>query len=473
MDNLVKIFEKIVYHGNEVLWEYCLIYLLIAIGLYFTWRLGFVQIADFKHIVETMFGSRNHLKGEISSFQSFCTGLGARVGSGNIAGVAVAIHLGGPGAIFWMWVVAFLGMSTAFAEGTLAQLYKEKNDDGTYIGGPAYYIKKGLKLPFLASFFAFLLIVTGLIFNAVQANTLVSAVHKAFLMDKNTLAIGLCLMTALVITGGIVRVSKASEILVPFMSFFYLALGLLIILLNIGKIPETFSMIISQAFGYKSAGAGFLGYGFIVAAENGIKRGLFSNEAGMGSAANAAATASPLPRHPISQGYIQMFSVFMDTIIICTITALIILLSGVYTTHSSLNGINLTQAALAEQIGPWGPIFLALFLFFFAFTSIAANYSYAESNILYLSRRKVFISVFRILVVLTVFWGSLSKMSFVWLLADVAMGLMTLLNLSALFFLSKNVFSAFNDYNEKRKQGSSLEYSSTKFEAWNDNSQTP
>ena len=258
-----------------------------------------------------MLNSRKGPSGEISSFQSFCTGLGARVGSGNIAGVAVAIHLGGPGAVFWMWVMAFLGMATGFIEGTIAQLYKEKSAEGGFIGGPAYYISKGLKSPLVGSFFAFLLLITfGFAFNAVQANTLVSAMHEAFHFNKVLLALLLCLATTYVIVGGILRVSKISEVLVPMMAIFYLLLALVLILLNLPKVPELLSSIFQGAFGLKSLGSGGLGYTLMIAAENGVKRGLFSNEAGMGSAANAAATASPLPRHPVSQGYIQMFSVF-------------------------------------------------------------------------------------------------------------------------------------------------------------------
>lgn len=467
LDSLSDKFLFLIEQANHFVWSYFLIYLLVAAGCYFSVKLKLIQLLDFKHIIKIMLDSRKGPSGEISSFQSFCTGLGARVGSGNVAGVAVAIHLGGPGAVFWMWVMAFLGMATGFMEGTLAQLYKEKSDEGNFIGGPAFYLAKGLGSPLIGSFFAFLLILTfGFAFNAVQANTLVSAVHGAFQIDKTTLALFLCLATAYVIMGGIVRVSQMSEVLVPFMALFYLLLAFVIILLNLEKIPGLLDSIFGAAFGLKSFGSGAAVYSVMIAAENGIKRGLFSNEAGMGSTANAAATASPLPRHPVSQGYIQMFSVFVDTIIVCTITAFIILLSGVTETSHSSHGIILAQDSLAHLMGVSGPIILAVLLIFFAFTSIAANYSYAETNLLYLSSNKLLVYIFRILLVLVVFLSSLSKVSLVWSLADSAMAIMATINLVALLLLSKQVLEVVKDYREKRKGGRSLEFKSEKFEAW-------
>ena len=376
--------------------------------------------------------------------------------------------MGGPGAIFWMWVIALLGMATAFIEGTLAQLYKEKSPNGTFIGGPAYYIEKGLKSRVGGICFAVSLIIAfGLVFNAVQSNTMAAAVHGAFGVDKVFLGIMMSIATAVIIMGGIVRISRFSELAVPFMALIYILLAILVITLNYDEVPTVFSMIFRCAFGLQTVGSGLLGYTLTSALENGIKRGLFSNEAGMGSAANAAATASPLPNHPASQGYIQMFGVFTDTIIICTISALIILLSGSFVPGNDVSGIALAQVSLANEIGSSGHGIIAILLLFFAFTSIVANYSYAESNINYITKNKHVMNVFRVSVVCMVMFGSISQINLVWNMADTAMGAMAIINLIAILLLSKVALSVAKDYNFKVKNNQETVFKSEKFEAWN------
>ena len=467
MRTIESFLNVIINFSNNIIWGYILIYLLIGVGIYFSVRLRLIQFRHFSHTFKLLFTSRKVPKGQLSSFQAFCTSLGSRVGSGNIAGVAVAIYLGGPGAVFWMWVIALLGMATSFIEATLAQLYKTKNANGTYVGGPAYYIEKGLKSRFWGIVFACSLILAfGLVFNAVQANTMVAAVNGAFGIDKGLLAVIIGIATAVVIMGGIVRISRFSEVAVPFMAFMYILLAIIVVALNYDQVPSVFKMIFLNAFGLEVAGSGLLGYTIGSALENGVKRGLFSNEAGMGSAANAAATASPLPKHPAAQGYIQMFGVFVDTIIICTITALIVLLSGVFTPGNDVTGIALAQVSLANEIGGSGNAVLAILLIFFAFTSIVANYSYAESNILYISRNKYILHVFRVFVVAMVMFGSVSQVALVWNMADTSMGIMAIINLVAILLLSKIAIDTAKDYNRQLKLGQEIQFKSDKYEAW-------
>lgn len=452
---------------NHYIWGYLLIYLLIGIGIYYTIRLRLIQVFHFGHILNLIVKSRNTPHKQISSFQALCTSLGARVGAGNIAGVGVAIYLGGPGAIFWMWITAIVGMATAYAEGVLAQLYKEKGPSGTYIGGPAYYIRKGLNSKFWAICFSVSLIITfGLIFNAVQANTMEVAVTTAFDVDKYLLAGIFGFFTAVVILGGIVRISKFSEYAVPLMAIAYIVMTFIVIGMNISAVPAVFGLIFKSAFGIEQAGAGLLGYGIMAAIENGVKRGLFSNEAGLGSAANAAATAAPLPQHPASQGYIQMFGVCFDTIFVCTCTAMIILLAGLYEPNNGLTGAALTQQSLAHEIGHFGLGFLAVMLVFFCFTTIVACYSYAESNVLYLTRNKTILNIFRVLAVGMVMFGAISQVEFVWSLADLSMAVMAVINLVAILLLSKVALRVTKDYQYKLKNKLPTKFQSDEFEAW-------
>ncbi|WP_105254805.1 alanine/glycine:cation symporter family protein [Pseudoalteromonas sp. T1lg75] len=440
---------------SGLIWGHVLIYLLIAAGLFFTLRLGFIQFRDFGHSFKVMFASREGAKGGISSFQAFCTSLAARVGTGNMAGVAVALYLGGPGAIFWMWLIALIGMATSFAESTLAQAYKIQDEEGNFRGGPAYYMELGLGKRWMGVLFSLCLILAfGLVFNAVQANSIAAAFNVAFDIPKYAVGIVLVIGSGFIIFGGLKTIARFAEIVVPFMAIAYLLLAIYICAINSEQLPGVFMLIIDHAFGIEQAGAGAIGYGVMQAMIQGIKRGLFSNEAGMGSAANAAATATPNPPHPASQGYVQMLGVFIDTIVICSATAALILLSGQLEPNSGLTGIALTQEALVTHVGEWGSTFIAIAILFFAFTSIVANYSYAETNLLFLEHNhQKGMLIFRLLVLAMVMFGSLGEIKLVWTLADISMGLMAIVNVIALFMLSGVVIWLAKDYRRQLKAG--------------------
>ncbi len=440
---------------NDLLWGSILVYLLVGVGIYFTVRLGFIQFRHFGHMFSVLRNSRKSDQSGISSFQALCTSLAARVGTGNMAGVAVALTLGGPGAIFWMWMTAMLGMATSFAESTLAQLYKTRDRDGNYRGGPAYYMEKGLGMRWMGVLFSiFLIIAFGLVFNAVQANSISSAMHTAFGFDPLYVGIAIVLISSFVIFGGIRKIARTAELIVPIMALAYILIAMVVVILNIEKLPSVLSLVFRSAFGLEQAAAGGLGYAIAQAMIHGVKRGLFSNEAGMGSAPNAAASATPYPPHPASQGYVQMLGVFVDTIVICSATVAIILMSGEYVPHGEITGIELTQRALSSQVGDWGSIFIALAIFFFAFTSIIANYSYAETNLIFLEHNnKKGLVVFRMIVLGMVMFGSLATLPTVWSMADVTMGLMAIVNLIAILLLSGTVVKLAKDYNRQLKAG--------------------
>ncbi|GEM74186.1 alanine/glycine:cation symporter family protein [Vibrio sagamiensis] len=441
---------------NDLLWGSILVYLLVGVGIYFTVRLGFIQFRHFGHMFTVLKNSRKTDNAGISSFQALCTSLAARVGTGNMAGVAVALTAGGPGAVFWMWLIAMLGMATSFAESTLAQLYKTKDSEGNYRGGPAFYMEKGLGMRWMGILFSiFLIIAFGLVFNAVQANSIANAMHNAFGWDSLYVGLAVVAISSVVIFGGIKRIAKVAELVVPIMALAYLALALFIMFSNLEKLPDVLMLIFKSAFGLQEAAAGGLGYAIAQAMINGIKRGLFSNEAGMGSAPNAAASATPYPPHPASQGYVQMLGVFMDTIVICSATVAIILMSGEYVGQATeVTGIELTQRALSSQVGDWGSIFVAVAIFFFAFTSIIANYSYAETNLIFLEQKnKASLNVFRIIVLGMVMFGALASLPVVWSLADVSMGLMAIVNLVAILLLSGIVIKLAKDYNRQLSEG--------------------
>ena len=432
---------------NGLIWGKILIWLLVGIGVYFTLRLKLIQFVHFGHTFSVLKGSRQADDSGISSFQALCTSLAARVGTGNVAGVAVAITLGGPGAIFWMWVIAMVGMATGFVEATLAQLFKTRDDNGQFRGGPAYYMEKGLNARWMGVLFSiFLIIAFGFVFNSVQANTISGALQGAFDVPLWASGIGLVILTALIIFGGLRSIARFSELAVPFMAVAYLLLAVALIAMNLGKIPEILSLIVSSAFGWHEAAAGGIG----AAIMNGFKRGLFSNEAGMGSAPNAAASATPYPPHPASQGYVQMAGVFIDTLLICTASAAIILLAG----PQPGEGIMLVQNALTSQVGDWGKYFLAVIILFFAFTSVVANYFYAENCLVFLEHNHAAgLLIFRLMVLGMVLFGSLASLPFVWNLADLSMGLMALTNLTALLLLSNLAIKLAKDYNAQRKAG--------------------
>lgn len=395
-------------------------------------------------------------KSGISSFQALCTSLAARVGTGNLTGVAIALTAGGPGAIFWMWVVALIGMATSLIESTLAQLYKTKDDDGNYRGGPAYYMTKGLKMRWMGVLFAiFLIIAFGLVFNAVQANSIAQATASAFNFDPLYVGIFLVLTSGFIIFGGLRWIARVAELVVPIMAMAYLLLAFWVVADHIERLPEVFILIFKSAFGLQEAATGAIAYGISQAMTQGIQRGLFSNEAGMGSAPNAAASATPYPPHPASQGYIQMLGVFMDTLVICSATAVIILSSGVLDSYpEGINGIQLTQLALSSSVGGWGSTFIAIAIFFFAFTSIIANYAYAESNMIFLGRNHTTgLFLLRSAALAMVMFGALADMPLVWKMADLSMGLMAMTNLIAIILLSGVALKLVKDYNQQRQAG--------------------
>jgi AGCS family alanine or glycine:cation symporter len=439
---------------NTIFWGYVLIYGLLAVGLFFTLRLGFIQFVHFGEMFRVIRGSRETDVAGITPFQALTVSLASRVGTGNLAGVAVALYLGGPGAIFWMWMVALVGMATAYSESTLAQLFKVKNEEGQYRGGPAFYIARGLNAPWAAVIFSIALIISfGLVFNAVQANSIASAVEGATGLPAIVTGIAVAALTAVVIFGGIRSVARVAEVIVPFMAGIYLLLAVVVLILNIGEVPAMLGHIVMSAFGFEEAAGGVTG-GLAAAMLNGVKRGLFSNEAGMGSAPNIAACAVPQPHHPSSQGFVQALGVFIDTILVCSATALMILLSGALVPGSEVTGTALTQAALNEHIGVFGSFFIAIAIFFFAFTSIIGNYSYAENALTYLGlANKGGLTALRVLVLLMVVWGAAQTVATVFNAADASMGLMATINLIAIVLLSGTVVKLTKDYFEQRRAG--------------------
>ncbi len=444
--------QAVIGKTNDILWSYVLIALLIFMGLYFSFKTKFVQFRYLKQMISLLTESvgksisKNDKKKGVSSFQAFCMSTASRVGTGNLAGVAIAIAVGGPGAIFWMWVIALIGGASSFVESTLAQIYKVKDKHG-YRGGPAYYMEKALNKRWMGIIFSILITVCfGLVFNSVQSNTISLAFQEAFGIKTVITGLILSISTAIIIFGGVKSIAKFSEIIVPIMAGAYLLVAMFVIIKNISSIPSVFSLIFRNAFGFEQA----LGGGVGAAMMMGIKRGLFSNEAGMGSAPNAAATAEV--SHPVKQGLIQTLGVFTDTILICSATAFIILLSGAYTTEG-LTGIQLTQSALTSQVGAWGNTFIAICIYLFAFSSIVGNYYYGETNIEFINTNKIYVFLYRIAVVSMVFIGSVSKIQIVWDLADLFMGLMAIINLIAIFMLGKIAFAALKDYAFQKKQG--------------------
>lgn len=455
----MEFLNKLILLVNDFIWSYILIALLIVIGLYFTFRTKFVQFGNIKEMFKLLGegpSSKDKSKHEVSSFQAFCIGTASRVGTGNLAGVASAIAIGGPGAVFWMWLIAIIGSASAFIESTLAQIYKVK-DGNSFRGGPAYYMEKGLKKRWMGVAFSVLIIICfGFAFNSVQSNTITAAFNSAFGINKLFLGVLITIASAIIIFGGVQSIAKISTIIVPIMAVAYILVALFIIITNITELPAVFKMIFSNAFGVKQVIGGGMGAALL----NGIKRGLFSNEAGMGSAPNAAATATV--SHPVKQGLIQTLGVFTDTLIICTCTAFIVLLSSdAIVQHAATNniaiadiaGIEVTQIALGSQVGSWGQYFIAFCIFFFAFSSIIGNYYYGETNIQFISTKKIYLYLYRLLVIVMVLFGSVASMQVVWSIADVFMGLMAILNLIAIVLLGNIAIKALQDYISQRKTG--------------------
>ncbi len=453
---------------TEAIANNLLIVLLGTAAIWFTLRTRGVQFRMvgemFRLLVNS--GSKDNYvpEGEkghhhISSFQAFAVSIASRVGTGNLAGVAIAIAVGGPGAVFWMWVIALLGAATAFIESTLAQLYKVRAN-GAYAGGPAYYIQLGIGKRWWAVTFAVLITLTfGLAFNTVQANTIADALSASISLPRELTGATMALVTLVIIWGGIRSVARFSEIVVPVMAIGYILLALVVIVMNFSQIPAILMLIVKSAFGLDSALGGTMGMAVVW----GVKRGLFSNEAGEGSTPNAAATASV--SHPVKQGLIQALGVFTDTLIICTATAFIILCSGAWT--QGHDGIILTQRALDLEIGEkigvagFGTGFVSVAIFFFAFTSIIANYYYGETNLRFIRNSPALILVYRLVVSGMVYWGSVAQLEIVWGFADLTMALMTICNLAALAVLGKYAIRCLQDYQAQHLRGEDPRYSAS------------
>ena len=435
---------------SDFLWTYVVITMLVGCALYFSWNLRGVQFTMLPTMLRNLFrpsseSSESFGKFKVSSFQAFAISLSSRVGTGNLAGVASAIFVGGPGAVFWMWVMALLGAATAFMEATLAQLFKRHGKESFY-GGPAYYMKYGLKRPWMGILFALLIIYGfGLANQLVQSNTLCDAIGEAFKVSPSYVAIGLALMTLVIIFGGIHRIARFCATIVPVMAFGYILLALYILVVNVSQVPAMLSLIVRSAFGWEQAAGGAVG----IAVMQGVKRGLFSNEAGEGSAPNAAATAT-IP-HPVYQGLLQSLGVFTDTLVICTCTAFIILLSGLYS--EGTDGIILTRHAMDHHLGSFGAWFLTAAIFLFAYSTIIANYFYGETNVRYITKKPWAVTLFRLLSGVVVLLGGYMTLQQAWGIVDFAMALMTITNLVAVLLLSRYAFRLLKDFREQRKEG--------------------
>ena len=450
----MDVFSNLVNLVNDVLWSRILVVALVGCGIWFTLSTRFVQLRMLPEMLRVLTegGAKEAGKEAISSFQAFCISAAARVGVGNIAGVAIAITTGGPGAVFWMWAIAFFGCATGFVESTIAQIYKLPRGNGKFHGGPAYYIQNALHQPGVAKLFAVMIAVTyGLICVSVQANTIALSMQTAFDLPPVATAVFLCVCTSLVIFGGMKRIARFTEILVPVMAGLYLLVALIIVILHIDQVPAMFALIFHDAFSPQAAVGGGIGTAILT----GVKRGLFSNEAGEGSVPNAAATADV--SHPVKQGLVQSFGVYVDTWIVCSATAFIVLLTGQYEIGGKLTGIALAQASLASIFGALAPAAVSFMILLFAFSSIVGNYYYGEINIAFFEHdeatgRKA-LNLFRVGVVAMVLFGCMAELTLVWNLADLFMGLLCLTNLYAVARLAKYAKIALNDYVAERKQG--------------------
>ncbi|MCR5679070.1 MAG: alanine:cation symporter family protein [Prevotella sp.] len=464
--------NELITYVNDAVWGYLLVFVLVGCGLWFTWRTHFVQfrmVGEMLRLLtdsavdtvesqvkevrskDTADGKRKH----ISSFQAFAVSVATRVGTGNLAGVASAIAIGGPGAVFWMWVIALIGSATAFVESTLAQLFKQKHKD-SFIGGPAYYIQRGLHLRWMAVTFAVLITCQfGLSNNSIQANTICDAMNQAFGIQPLWMGMALAASALFIVFGGIQRIAHVSSILVPVMAVGYMVLAVVIIAMNIEHIPQVLKVIVADAFGIHQIAGGGIGATIMI----GVKRGLFSNEAGEGSAPNVAATASV--SHPVKQGLIQALGVFTDTLLVCSCTAFIILISGLYR-EPALEGIALTQSALQSEVGSAGPVFVAVAIFLFAFSSIIGNYYYGEANIRFITNSPRFsaqssqliMTVYRVFSAgVMVMFGAMASFDLVWNIVDFFMAFLTACNLAAILLLGRYAFRLLDDYRQQKRQG--------------------
>ena len=448
--------DKLLSHLNDFLYSYILIFLLVGSGIYFTIRTKFVQITLLKDAflaLKEKSVEGEHTEGKpVSSFQALMISTASRVGTGNIAGIATALAAGGPGAIFWMWLMAVIGGASAFVESTLAQVYKVKDGD-SFRGGPSYYIERALKKRWLGILFSVLLICCFAYgFNGLQSYNISSSLQYYVEDYSQTIypaIVGgvLALLTAVVIFGGVHRISFITSVIVPIMASIYILVGLYVTLTNLSAVPAMFRTILEGAFDFQSIIGGFAGSTVLI----GIKRGLFSNEAGMGSAPNASASATV--SHPAKQGLVQILSVFIDTLLICSTTAFILLLSGVEGVPGKMDGIPYVQAALQSSVGEWGIHFITFSIFAFAFTSLIGNYYYAEANFLFIKNSPVLLNVFRVTCLVAIFLGSQARFDTVWNLADVLMGLMALVNIFSILMLGEIAFRVLDDYRAQKKAG--------------------
>ena len=443
---------------NDAVWGYVLIIALVGCGLWFTWRTHFVQFRMIGEMLRVLTDSavdtvEEHVREmgpqqrRISSFQAFAVSVATRVGTGNLAGVASAIAIGGPGAVFWMWMIALVGSATAFVESTLAQLFKQKHKD-SFIGGPAYYIQRGLHKRWMAVTFAILITCQfGLSNNSIQANTICGAMQEAFGWSPAWVGLVLAALGLIIVFGGIQRIAMVCGVLVPLMALGYLLLAIVIVVMNIELVPHVFKVIVFDAFGIEQVAGGGIGTTIMY----GVKRGLFSNEAGEGSAPNVAATASTT--HPVKQGLIQALGVFTDTLLVCSCTAFIILISGLYSVPE-LNGIALTQSALQSEVGAAGPVFVAIAIFLFAFSSIIGNYYYGEANIRFITPNTTIMTIYRICSAgVMVIFGAIASFELVWNIVDFFMAFLTACNLIAIVLLGRYAFRLLDDYRSQKRQG--------------------
>lgn len=439
---------------NDFMYTYVLIIMLVGVGVYFTIRTKGVQFRLLMDGIRSMMEKTDKTDGEkkVSSFQALMISTASRVGTGNIAGIATAIATGGSGAVFWMWLMALIGGASAFVESTLAQIYKVKKD-GQFRGGPSYYMEKALGKRWMGVLFSILLIICFAYgFNGLQAYNMSSALEYYIPNYANTnypmiLGIILAAATAYVIWGGVHRIGFISSVIVPVMAVLYILMGLVTMILNITELPRIFAEIFANAFDIKAIAGGFAGSAVVI----GIKRGLFSNEAGMGSAPNASASADV--EHPVKQGLVQVISVFIDTILICSSTAVMLLVSGVEGVSGVLDGIPFVQAAISANVGEWGIHFITFSIFAFAFSSLVGNYYYAESNIVFIKDNKIVMNVFRVTCIIAIFLGAQADFSLVWNIADITMGFMAVVNIIAIFLLGNIAFKALKNYEEQRKSG--------------------
>ena len=445
--------DKIVNTLNGIVWNPALVVLLIGAGLYFSFRTRFVQVRRFSTMLKLLFRGNADRRNGISSFEAFCLALSGRVGTGNIVGVATAIAFGGPGAVFWMWVVAFFGASTAFVESTLAQLYRFPHRSG-YRGGPFAFIEKGLGQKWLGILFAWITIIgCGLFLTTVQSNGVSSAMANAFPVPKLWTGLALALILGLVIFGGVRRIAVVASVITPFMALGYILLAIIVICFHIQEVPSAFASIFTNAFGINSVGSGLLGSTIAM----GVKRGIFSNEAGQGTGAIVSAAAD-VP-HPATQGLVQAFSVYVDTLLVCTATALMILVTGKYGAHDpelGNNYVNYTQSAVDTVFNGFGSAFISIAMIFFTFTTIMAYYFYAESGIIYLMREKqyksetVAIRCFQVAMLGAVVFGSIKEADLIWQLGDIGVGLMAWVTVISILILCPKAISALKQYEAKK-----------------------